>query len=190
MNVSKHVKYAALSGALAVSIGLAHATPITYDLTGVSTSAGTVTGTVSIDSVTDLVVAADITLNDAALGDPVLTNIGSPATYNGLGQDYISGLSNSPLNYGGQIALYYDTANIGTGDLGICLAVGSCGTESNQTSFVQVYANGGGTFNITGGSLDPEVATSSVVAEPSSLLLLGTGMLFIAGFARQTLFKV
>ena len=102
MNIVKHlnfVKCFTLAGALAASTGFAHATPILFDLTGVNTSVGSLTGTVTIDSVTDRVTAANIAFNDAAAGDPVFTNIGSPNTYNGLGQDYISGPSNSPLNY-------------------------------------------------------------------------------------------
>jgi hypothetical protein len=193
-NGNRFLKHLALAGALAASIGLAQASTITYDLIGVTTSAGSLTGTVGIDTITDKVTLANITFNDAAIGNPVFNNIGSPAVYNGLGQDYISGASTSPLNYGGQIALYYDTANIGTGDLGVCLTIGACGTESNQASFVQAYvSNGlGGPFSITAGSLDPEIdpeIANAAVSEPPSLLLLGTGILCIAGFARYGLFK-
>lgn len=194
MNVKqfRFVRCLALMGALAASAGFAHATTITYDLMGVTTSAGSLTGNVTIDTASHLVTAADITFNDALVGSPVFSNIGSPNTYyGGVGQDYISGPSNSGLNYGGQIALYYDTANIGIGigDLGICLAVGPCGTETNQASFVQAYVNNGygGPFNITGGSLDP--AEAVVTSEPGSLLLLGTGILCIAVLARTQVFR-
>jgi hypothetical protein len=180
-----------LLGVLAASSGLAHATSITYDLIGVTTSAGSLTGNVTIDASSHLVTAADITFNDSLVGSPVFTNIGSPATYSGLGQDFISGTSNSSLNSGGQIALYYDTANIGIGDLGICLAVGPCGTQNNDASYAQAYVNNGngGPFNITAGSLDPESDNPAVTAEPGSLLLLGTGILSIAVLARTKVFR-
>ncbi|MDR3744703.1 MAG: PEP-CTERM sorting domain-containing protein [Acidobacteriaceae bacterium] len=183
-------------GLLAVSSSIAHATSITYNLIGVTTSAGTVTGTVAIDSTTDLITAANITFNDAAVGNPVFSQITVANAYNGLSQEYISGASNSALNWGGQIALYFNTASIGTGDLNLCLYVGSCGTESNQASFVQVYANSGlgGPFDITSGSLDPvstgtSQSSPSAAPEPSTLFLLGTGILAVAVLTRRKFFK-
>jgi hypothetical protein len=182
------VKHIILVGLLAVSSSIAHATSITYNLIGVTTSAGTVSGTVAIDSITDLITDANITFNDAAAGNPVFSQITVANAYNGLSQEYISGPSNSPLNYGGQIALYFNTASIGTGNLNLCLYVGSCGIESNQASLVQVYASNGqdGPFDITSGSLNP---ASTATPEPSTLFLLGTGILVIAVVTRRKFFK-
>ena len=190
------LQHLVLLGALAAFPGFARASSITYNLVGVTTSAGTVTGTVAIDTTSHLVTAANITFNDAAAGNPVFTNIGSPNAHNGLGQDYISGPSNSPLNFGGQIALYYNTANIGSGNLALCLAIGPCGTQSNQPSSVQPYvSNGnGGPFTITGGELDVAGPIGSVdtpaaeTPEPASLWLMGTGLLGIAVLWRRRIF--
>ena len=152
---------------------------ITYNLTGVTTSAGSLTGTVNIDSVTHLVTGANITFNDAAAGNPVFNNIGSPNTWSDIGQDYISGPSNSPLNYGGQIALYHLTDNLGIGSLSLCTGGAPC----NQSSYAQAYVSSGsgGPFYITAGSLNPaDEMPIAATPEPSSLALLGTGLLALA----------
>lgn len=182
----QYLKSLSLVAVLAAS-GVCHASTITFDLVDVNTSAGTLTGTVNIDTATKLVTSADITFNYAAVGSPIFTTISSSAAYNGIGQDFISGPSNSPLNYGGHWALYFDTANLGFGNLDICLRGGACGLYGSPGSYAQVYNSirgaDRGPIYITSGELDPDAASRSDTAptpEPPSLILLGTGILFSA----------
>lgn len=182
----KLVRHALMLAASLLPATLGRATTITYNLLA-STSAGNLTGTVTINSATDQVTSANLTLSDSALGTPVFSTVSSSAAYNGLSQDYIAGSSSSWLNYGGQVALFFDTANVSTGNLSICTAAAICGTQGTEQSFVQIYSTLGNiTFDLTSGALTPtttstSVSTTGLTPEPSSLALLGTGILGIAG---------
>ena len=182
----KYLKSLSLAALLAASAAC-QASTITFDLVDVNSSAGTLTGTLDIDTATKLVTSADITFNYAAVGSPVFTTLSSTAAYNGIGQDFISGPSNSPLNYGGHMALYFDTANLGFGNLDICLRREPCGLYGSPGSYAQVYNSipgaDRGPIYMTSGELDPEAPSAlnaAPTAEPPSLILLGTGILFSA----------
>ena len=160
------IKGLALIGALAAFAGVAHASTITYNLEGATATyfsdPGTITGTVTIDITTDLVTAEDLTFNEAISSDPVFTNPFSGAISSAEAYSYSVG-----SNYTETLYLEYYTSNIGIGDLDL------------DYSDLDL----GGTYSAfaSGATLDPVSATP----EPSSFLLLGTGILGIAGFARR-----
>lgn len=173
---------------LAMSLcgAMARASLITYDLVGAITSAGTLTGTVAIQSTTGLVQSADLTFEDASLDSPTFTTIASTAAYNGLGQDWIEGGSSGSVNYGGQAALYFDTANLSSGgSLQLCTGSAVCGTQGVEASYVEVYTpHGDAIFDLSSGTLsDGSSSTTSTATtpEPPALLLVGTGAFALAG---------
>jgi hypothetical protein len=191
---SKHL-FASLC--LALPAPLALATTIPYTVTNATTSRGTLTGTLAIDSSTGVVTSADLTFNDASLDSPVFSSVSSSAAYNGLGQDWISGGSSGWANYGGQAALFFDTANLPQGGtLSICTAASACGTQGIERSIVQVYSTAGTVdVDLSGGTLTRFTASSGsgpasgATPEPSSLILFGTGALAIVGMRRLPWFR-
>jgi hypothetical protein len=177
----------------------AHATPITagtYDLTDTTITAGStaysLTGTVTIGS-NGLMTAADITLNDAALGNPVfdvITGANGPAGYHPVADYAFVGTADGMT---GQLYLSYLTTLDGSGNIDLCTVGGNC--NSYQDSYSQIYfnsafgynpvdLNGGGTFDTA--PVTPPVA---VTPEPRSLALLGTGIIGVATVLRKRRMK-
>jgi hypothetical protein len=165
----------------------------TYNLTNVYVTdmnniTYTLTGNVTVNS-SGLLTVADITLNDGSLSspDPVFTTItstGGPAGYNPLA-DYAYIATNAGT--GGQIYLSYLTTLDASGDIDLCiLSAGNC--NSYQASYSHLnFQSAFGYDNVdlnNGGTLDPATSVAPT-PEPSSLVLLATGILGLAGVARR-----
>lgn len=171
--------------ALAVSLlGIAaagHASTITagtYSLSDVYADGYSITGTVTFNA-SGVVTGADLVLNDASASDPTYTNVGSTGSggYDPVSDfAYITGAN-------GQIQLQYlDTLNP-NGSVELCINGVSC--NSYQASYIQTYngALGYNPVDLTSGTLVSQ--SVGATPEPSSLALLGTGILGAAGMVRR-----
>jgi hypothetical protein len=183
---------------LSFGLSCAYASTITagvYNLDDAFVDGYSVTGTVTLNG-SGNVTLANLTFNDPTFDDPGLPKFNQAwltAAYNGLSQNYITSSS-------GQIALYFDTTATAGGNLNLCLGYAQCGTSPGTVgaSTLQIYgfynsATGSnpGLANtnfssgyLTQSSTPSDAPSSALTPEPSSLFLLGTGIIGLAGLSR------
>ena len=180
----------------------AWASPITagtYSLTNAYVNGSSITGAVTISSA-GVVTSTNLVFNNAAFANagklPTFNQVSSTGTYNGLSQNYLVSSDNS-----GQIALYFNLNANANGSFDLCLGSAQCGTSAGTVapSTLQIYGfydsststsnPGMSATNLSSGYLVASGGTvaSTVTPEPSSLMLLGTGIFGLAGGLRVRL---
>jgi hypothetical protein len=154
----------------------------TYDLNNVTVDGFQLTGTINLNA-SGIVSGAAITLEDAALGNPVFTQVtsaGGPAGYAPVA-DYAY-ISDTGV---GQLSLQYLTTLDGSGNVDLCiLSANDC--NSYQASYLQIYNQSSFGYNpvdLNSGTLN--ASSPAATPEPGSLALLGTGVLGLLGLARR-----
>ncbi|HEU4636133.1 MAG TPA: hypothetical protein VFS41_08145 [Edaphobacter sp.] len=170
--------------------------PGVYNLYDAYVAGYSVTGTLNLKKSGEIA-SSHLTFNDPNVANtdlPLFNVVDISNTYNGLSQNYLTTKTSS-----GQIALYFNTIADANGNLDLCLGSAQCGTSPGtiNPSTMQIY----GFYNPAVGS-NPglqvtqfmsgylsqddlsNTSSSSVVSEPLSVLLVGTGILGLAGAMR------
>lgn len=185
MRRSLLIEGAVLVASLGIAAG-AHASTIpagTYDLTNVTVDGFQLTGSVTLNG-SGIVDAADIALNDAAVNDPVFTDVivaGGPWGYSPEAD--VAFISDPGV---GQLWLSYMTTLDGSGNVDLCiLSANDC--NSYQASYMHIDGESSFGYDPTAlgsGSLDPAKAPSSLTPEPATLALVGTSLVALVKMSR------